>query len=164
MGGTRVPKVVPDPVTGSPPHDAPRWARPFVAVFLALFVVTGLLGIEAWPLTGWRLFAAERTARQVGYRATVVRDDGAEAPLSFGRLGPAFRGSTLALARFPEMPAAEREAVCSAWAGALRARGRSVREIRVYRESWDVTIRDGPRAAPPATTDLVAVCARGGGP
>jgi hypothetical protein len=38
----------------------PAWTRRFVAVFLAAFVVCGIFGLEAWPLTGWRLFADAR--------------------------------------------------------------------------------------------------------
>ena len=41
---------------GTPdPAPAPRWARWFVGVFLGLFLLCGVAGFEAWPLTGWRL-------------------------------------------------------------------------------------------------------------
>ncbi|HEX7147705.1 MAG TPA: hypothetical protein VF512_09355, partial [Actinomycetota bacterium] len=48
---------------------APRWARWFVGAYLAVFVVCGVVGLEAWPLTGWRLFADARQARQPGFQA-----------------------------------------------------------------------------------------------
>ena len=36
--------------------------RRFVGVILALLVVPGLGGFELWPLTGWKLFSANRDA------------------------------------------------------------------------------------------------------
>src|ERR671914_45223 len=67
------------------PDQPPRWARRFVAAYLAVFLVCGLAGFEAWPLTGWRLFADARQARQPRFQAAVcqawaeaVRDRGGE--------------------------------------------------------------------------------------
>src|SRR6266511_3523031 len=48
------------------------WARRFVWAFLAAFVIAGVFGIEAWPLTGWRLFADARTAKQVSWQGVTV--------------------------------------------------------------------------------------------
>ena len=57
-----------------PPGPPPGWARRFVAAYLAVFLVCGLAGFEAWPLTGWRLFADARPARQPGFQAVTVED------------------------------------------------------------------------------------------
>src|SRR5206468_2883631 len=46
---------------GDVPDAVPRWAKWFVSLFLTAFVVCGVVGIEAWPLTGWRLFSHVRT-------------------------------------------------------------------------------------------------------
>ena len=47
------------------PADGPErvqpWARPFVTTLLGAFVLCGLFGIEAWPLSGFRLFSAPRS-------------------------------------------------------------------------------------------------------
>ena len=65
---------------------APRWARWFVGAYLALFLVCGLVGLEAWPLTGWRLFADARQARQPGFQAVTVDRAGRETTVPFADL------------------------------------------------------------------------------
>jgi hypothetical protein len=42
------------------PDEAPRSARILVAVLFVLLLVPGLIGFDAWPLTGWRLFSKSR--------------------------------------------------------------------------------------------------------
>ena len=70
----------------------PRWARWFVRGFLALFLVCGVFGLEAWPLTGWRLFADARQARQPGFQAVTVDRQDRETPISFRDLPAGYQG------------------------------------------------------------------------
>ena len=43
------PAAAPTPAgPDDPPVPAPRWARWFVAAYLAVFVVCGVAGLEAW--------------------------------------------------------------------------------------------------------------------
>ena len=44
----------------------PRGIRVFVWIFLAAFMICGAAGIEAWPLTGFRLFSHLRTSARPG--------------------------------------------------------------------------------------------------
>jgi hypothetical protein len=67
------------------------WARPFVAVLLAAFVTCGVLGIEAWPLSGFRLFSAPRGAVTTGWRLIAVTADGERVRINVSRLGAAYR-------------------------------------------------------------------------
>ena len=136
----------PDPV------PAPRWARWFVAVYLGLFVLCGVAGFEAWPLTGWRLFADARQARQPGFQAVTVDGAGRETPVPFRDLPAGYHGDVQVLKGFAGLTAARQAAVCQAWASAVRERGREVAEVRIYRTVTDVSRRAGDRGAPPDRT------------
>ena len=129
---------------------APRWAHWFVGAFLALFVVCGVAGLEAWPLTGWRLFADARQARQPGFQAVTVDRAGRETPIPFRDLPAGYRGDVQVLKGFAGLPSARQAAVCQAWATAVRARGGEVAQLRIYQTVTDVSQREGDRGAPPA--------------
>jgi hypothetical protein len=128
----------------------PAWARRFVAAFLAAFVVCGLFGLEAWPLTGWRLFADARQPVQVAWQAVTVDRDGRETPVPFRDLPAGYQGNVQVLKGFGGLPAGEAAAVCLAWADAVRARGGQVEAVRIYRTVADVSRRVGERGAAPA--------------
>jgi hypothetical protein len=149
--------------TDPDPAPAPRWARWYVGVYLALFLVCGLAGFEAWPLTGWRLFADARQARQPGFQAVTVDGQGHETPIPFRDLPAGYRGDVQILKGFATLPPARQAAVCQAWAGAVRDRGGEVAEVRIYQTVTDVSRRVGERAAPPERT-LRFTCRPGSAP
>ena len=142
-------------------------ARRVAMAFLVAFVVCGLFGFEAWPLTGWRLFADARQRVQHGRLAVAVDTAGAERPIPFAELPAGFHGNVQVLRGFAELPAARQAAVCDAWAGALRAKGWPVAEIRIDDTVTDVGDRRGPpsasRGAPPRRSPRW-VCRLGPGP
>jgi hypothetical protein len=140
------------PASPSPPDQAPGWARWFVGAYLAVFVVCAVAGLEAWPLTGWRLFADARQARQAGFQAVTVDAEGRETPIPFRDLPAGFRGDVQVLKGFADLPRARQAAVCQAWARGVRARGGAVAELRIYATVTDVSRRVGDRGAPPART------------
>lgn len=135
------------PRTDAPPH----WVRPFVAVFLAAFFVCGVLGIEAWPLTGWRLFSRLREPRQTVWQVAVVDGAGRETPFPWAELPAGFHAHVHLLKSFSHLPGERRDAVCRAWAGALLAARERRRDgslpppcvagLRVYQETWDLSRR-----------------------
>jgi hypothetical protein len=127
----------------------PRWTRRFVAAYLAAFLLCGLVGVEAWPLTGWRLFADARPARQPGFQAVTVDPAGRETPIPFAALPAGFHGNVQVLKGFAGLPDDRKLAVCRAWADAVGARGGQVAAVRIYRTVTDVAARVGRRGAPP---------------
>ena len=63
-------------------------------------MVCGVAGLEAWPLTGWRLFADARQARQPGFQAVTVDRAGRETPIPFADLPVGYRGDVQVLKGF----------------------------------------------------------------
>jgi hypothetical protein len=131
---------------------APRWARRFVAVYLAAFLVSGLAGFEAWPLTGWRLFADARQARQPGFQVVTVDRAGRETPVPFRELPAGYQGDVQVLKGFADLAPRRQLVVCQAWAEAVGDRGGEVVAVRVYQTETDVGRRVGDRGAPPTRT------------
>ena len=125
---------------------ATRW---FVRGFVALFVLCGVLGLELWPLTGFRLFSHVRLEHQTAWQATTVGPDGREHDFRFGTLPAAYRGFGLILHAYGELPAPTRRALCGAVLAEIRREPGSedVRSLRIYRASWDALPRAGDRPA-----------------
>lgn len=108
--------------------------RVFVYGFLALFFVTGVAQIDAWPFSGWELFSRVRTERQVGWEAVTVDAAGAERGVGFSSLPRSYRGGPHLFAAFRRFSPARIESSCRALVAAVAERGRSdVRALRVYR-------------------------------
>jgi hypothetical protein len=128
------------------------WARRLVWTYLAVFVIAGLFGLEAWPLTGWRLFADARSATQLTWQAVTVDGAGRERPIPFASLPVRYQGNVQVLKGYPKLAPREQAAVCDAWADAVRASGTEVREVRIYHVEVDVSRRAGRRGAPPRRT------------
>lgn len=101
----------------------------------------GLAGVEAWPLTGWRLFSQRRGPVVTRFEARAVAPGGNEVPLPFAALPHAFSGSVPTLERMAGQQPEEREPACRAWAAATaRLLGASVAEVRVYEVADDLRL------------------------
>src|SRR4029450_6323181 len=67
--GGRMARLDDRPATAEPTRTGatlPRWVRWYLGIFLVAFVLCGVIGIEAWPLTGWGVFPGARPDRQPG--------------------------------------------------------------------------------------------------
>jgi hypothetical protein len=105
-----------DPDTADGP---PRSARILVAVLLVLLLVPGLIGFDAWPLTGWRLFSVARDAEQTRWVVEAVAEDGGRRIVSLEELPLRYRHAEWPMAELPGASEARRDAVCEALAGAV---------------------------------------------
>lgn len=86
---------------------------------LVLLCVPGVIGFDAWPLTGWRLFSLSRDGSQTEWALDaetptgIVHVDLEELPL-------AFRNAAWKLADLPKAPERRKQAVCIALLDGVR--------------------------------------------
>jgi hypothetical protein len=134
------------------------WARPFVAVLLAAFVTCGVLGIEAWPFSGFRLFSAPRGAVTTGWRLIAVTADGEQVQVNVSRLGAAYRGFGFVARSFDDLTARERAAVCGVWLRAAASIGIAAAALQLVRVDQALVPRndEGPLVDPRRT--VVSTC------
>jgi hypothetical protein len=163
----RPPTPAPDPASEraatAPDDRLPHWVRPLVAAYLIAFAVCGVFAIEAWPLTGWRLFSQVRRPVRLAWQAVTVDRRGAETPISFHVLPRAYRHLVLIMQVYPKYTPARQEAVCEAWAAAMRGRGRQVSGVRIYRLRYDLRRHIHRTHAPAPKRHVRYLCADGKG-
>lgn len=142
----------------------PLATRVFVYGFLAVFLVTGLAGIEAWPLTGWKLFSQVRTDRQTGWEAVTVDGAGRERPVPFSALPRGYRGGPHLFSAFRRFSTQRIDEACRSLIEAVRERGRTdARNIRVYKRVRRSRLGPGSGGRPavvPVRRDLLYECGR----
>jgi hypothetical protein len=122
-------------VVPGPEEGVPRWARPTLYGFLAVVLACGLLSIEAWPLTGWRLYHERRGEVRSSWQIVAVDPEGGESTIHLGSLPLGWHNTSKLIGEFDDMASAERDAVCAAWALPARRQGgdAAVAQVRVYR-------------------------------
>jgi hypothetical protein len=144
--------------SGSDRAQSQPWARAFVMPLLAAFLICGVLGIEAWPLSGFRLFSAPRGSISTGWRLVAVGPDGDEEAVGVWRLGAAYRGFGFVARSFPELSPADRAATCEAWLRATASIGIDAEALRLIIVEQPLVPRGehGPLVEP--TRTIVATC------
>ena len=143
---------------------APWPARALVVAFTMAIVVCGAFSIEAWPLTGWRLFSKERQQIAPGWMATSVDARGKETPVDFGRFPRADRYFISVMSTYGALSRDEREATCQAWARLVRRHGGSTQGgLRLYATRRDMGRHVGRRQPVAAIPALRWTCADGHG-
>ena len=164
MAHTEAPQV--PQRTGSHPPGGERTsplARAFVVVVLIAFLACGIFVVEAWPLTGWKLFSHLRHAQRGGWQVFTVDPAGRETRVNFATFPRSDRHLTLIMRDYPRRSPAAQEAVCRAWAGRVRSHGRAVSGVRIYRTVVDLHGHRGQRRPPPPRRRLAYLCADGKG-
>jgi hypothetical protein len=143
-------------------HAIPLHARPFVIALLTVLVVCAVGTFNLWPFSSWELFSRLRTDRQTGWSAVAVDRAGRDRAYPINSQPHGLRGFQFVIARFPERPAAERNAICAAWlAGARELFGPDTQLVRIYHLEWRLSDRRGERAAPPHS-ELAWTCSAKG--
>ena len=106
---------------------APRYARPFVAIFIGMVVVCALAPLNLWPFSNWELFSRLRGPVE-SYWEAVVEHHGVVADYTiapYTACAPLLRSATV---RF----------------------GRST-DVRIYHVERLLSDRTGPHAGPPSS-------------
>jgi hypothetical protein len=130
--------------TGAPPPDvAPRSARWLVGALLVLLLVPGLIGFDAWPLTGWRLFSLARDETQIRWVLEAVGGDGHARVVSLEELPLGYRHAEWPLADLPGASVERREAVCQALLGAVVEVEPEATALRIARDGAELVERGG---------------------
>ena len=150
------------PVSGAGERVSPL-VRGFVAAVLVAFLVCGILVIEAWPLTGWKLFSHLRHAQRGGWQVFTIDPAGRQTRVNFATFPRSDRHLSLIMRDYPRRSRAAQEAVCQAWAGRVRSQGRQVAGVRIYRTVVDLHGHRGQRRPPPPRRRLAYLCADGRG-
>jgi len=143
------------------PERAPRWARWFVWSFLAAFAVCGVVRIEAWPLTGFRLFSHLRHERQTNWQAFAVRPDDRQVWLRLSRFPGGYNGLPLVMKTFPARSPQQRSDMCRAWTTAASEHEGKTVAIRIYRVDRRLEPRQGQHPMMAAKRSLAYTCAAG---
>jgi hypothetical protein len=120
----------------------------FVGTFLGVVMLFGFAGLEAWPLTAFRLFSVARDDTRTSWEARTVDRAGDETSFDQQDLPLGYRLAEWPLSEFPGSSDATRAAVCRGIAEGARDAGREVAAVRVYRlreridrvdGDWEVT-------------------------
>ena len=108
------PRARADAPPETPTDRAPRSARIFVAVLFVLLLVPGVVGFDAWPLTGWRLFSVSRDADQTRWVIRATDEDGDTRTVSLEELPLRYRHAEWPMSELPGASDERRHAVCEA--------------------------------------------------
>jgi hypothetical protein len=122
---------------------APRSARVFVAVLFALLLVPGVVGFDAWPLTGWRLFSVSRDADQTRWVIRATDEDGETRTVSLEELPLRYRHAEWPMSELPGASAERRGAVCEALFEAVATVDPTTVELTIARDRARLVERGG---------------------
>jgi hypothetical protein len=121
----------------------PRSARWLVGALFVLLLVPGLVGFDAWPLTGWRLFSLARGETQTLWVLEAVDSDGSSRLVDVEELPLRYRHAEWPMADLPGASSARRQAVCEALLGAVVDVEPGTAQLRIARDRARLEERDG---------------------
>ena len=121
----------------------PRSARRLVGALFVLLLVPGLVGFDAWPLTGWRLFSLARNETQTLWVLQAVDDDGSSRLVDVEELPLRYRHAEWPMADLPGASTERRQAVCEALLGAVVDIEPATAELRIARDRARLEERGG---------------------
>jgi hypothetical protein len=125
------------------PDAVPRSARWLVGVLFVLLLVPGLVGFDAWPLTGWRLFSLARDETQTLWVLEAADEAGSSRRVELEELPLRYRHAEWPMADLPGASTERRQAVCEALLGAVIELHPGTAELRIARDRARLEERDG---------------------
>jgi hypothetical protein len=137
----------------------PRAARWFVGVALALLMIPGVIGFDAWPLTGWRLFSLSRTDHQNRWVLDAVDAEGSLARVSLEELPLRYRQAEWPMAELPGAGDASQQALCRVLLDAVVAEHPATVALHIVKEQQRLE-REGDDYAVTSEPTVVVRCDR----
>ena len=128
------------PTTADAP---PRYVRRFVAALLILLCVPAVIGFDAWPLTGWRLFSLARDNSQIRWVAEAATPAGDVVTVDFEQLPIAYRHAEWPLAELDRADPERRDAVCQALLDGIREHVLDAVGVTIVRDHQHLVERGG---------------------
>ena len=123
---------------------------------VALLAVAAAVDAEWWPVSSMRLFSQVRSDSAVSWEVRLVGGSGTEEVLDVASLGRGYRGAHHLVPELAGMPAADRDAVCHAWAEAAAAAGHlTAVEVRIERVVRSVPTSDADVVEERSRTEAV---------
>lgn len=119
-----------DPDTANPGEL--RRARLVTYGVTGLIVFCCLLGLEWWPLSGFRLFSSIRTENQISWEMTTVSSSGDETSVNLADLPVSHWGAHHVIPELPTMSMQEQQAAVLAWLGGANVTTGDVVSVRFY--------------------------------
>lgn len=121
----------------SAPEDpsVPARARALVWSVIAVVAVAGFLGLELWPVTGWKLFSVSRTEMANRWVIEGVYDDGDSRIIDFGELPVAYSNSEWPLRSVGSGGTERSRALCRVLLDAAHDRDPDLVGLRIARDS-----------------------------
>jgi hypothetical protein len=142
VSDTRSIEAAPD----SEADQLPAWARPAVYAFLAAVLVCGLFAVEAWPLTGFRLYSDTRPEKRFTHQIVAELADGTERVVDLDELPLGYHNTNLWIRGFDHYSQAEREEICAGWIVPLEEDGLDVVAVRIDTLRTHLSRPDEPSA------------------
>jgi hypothetical protein len=132
-----------DAATADAGERAPRSARILVAVLFVLLLVPGVIGFDAWPLTGWRLFSVSRDAEQTRWVVRATDAAGETRTVSLEELPLRYRHAEWPMSELPGASDERRQDVCVALLDAVVDVEPATVELAVARDRARLVEEDG---------------------
>jgi len=120
-----------------------RAQRRFAVGVLAALSIPGVIGFELWPLSGWRLFSADRDATQTRWVLESIAADGTSSVVDPDDLPYGFRNAEWPMSRLPRASEATRAEVCEALLDATVDALPGTVAVRVVRDRQELVEIDG---------------------
>jgi hypothetical protein len=114
-------------------RSVPRWAGPLAWSLIALVLVCGATGAEAWPFNAFRLFSHSRSSVSIAWRIESVEANGQVRTVPASLLPTGFRGLQVQLGRIAVRTPEDRARLCDDLIDAVGSRRPDATSVRVVR-------------------------------
>ncbi|MEN0129612.1 MAG: hypothetical protein AAGC49_09245 [Brevundimonas sp.] len=129
-----------------------RLARRVTVGTVVVLLLVAATGLEAWPLTAFRLFSTVRTGTSSGFALVAIAPDGTSAPVSLPQ-NQVFRSTTHQYADLAHESPTTQHAKVLAWLDAAGIDPADVAAVELVR----TTRRPDPAGVPQITAQTVVV-------